>query len=62
VVAVDGVSVAVREGEVVGVAGPTGAGKSTLALLLVRLLEPERGSVGFEGADLLARVERSSDR
>jgi peptide/nickel transport system ATP-binding protein len=54
VVAVDGVSLDVREGEVVGVVGPTGAGKSTLGLLLVRLLEPDAGSVRFEGADLLA--------
>ncbi len=54
VVAVDGVSLDVREGEVVGVVGPTGAGKSTLGLLLVRLLEPDGGSVRFEGADLLA--------
>jgi peptide/nickel transport system ATP-binding protein len=54
VVAVDGVSLDVREGEVVGVVGPTGAGKSTLAMLLVRLLEPDGGSVRFEGADLLA--------
>ncbi len=52
--AVDGVSLDVREGEVVGVVGPTGAGKSTLGLLLVRLLEPDAGSVRFEGADLLA--------
>jgi peptide/nickel transport system ATP-binding protein len=52
--AVDGVSLDVREGEVVGVVGPTGAGKSTLAMLLVRLLEPDEGSVRFEGADLLA--------
>jgi len=54
VVAVDGVSLDVREGEVVGVVGPTGAGKSTLALLLVRLLEADGGSVRLEGADLLA--------
>ena len=52
--AVRGVSIAVREGEVVGVAGSTGAGKSTLARLLVRLEEPDHGTVVFEGRDLFA--------
>ena len=54
VAAVRGVSLEVREGEVVGVAGPTGAGKSTLARLLVRVEEPDHGTVTFEGRDLLA--------
>ncbi len=51
--AVKGVSLDVREGEVVGLAGSTGAGKSTLARLLVRLEEPDDGTVSFEGRDLL---------
>jgi peptide/nickel transport system ATP-binding protein len=50
--AVDGVSLEVHAGEVVGVAGPTGAGKSTLALALVRLVEPDRGTLELDGADL----------
>ncbi|HLF41206.1 MAG TPA: ABC transporter ATP-binding protein [Acidimicrobiia bacterium] len=54
VAAADGVAIDVREGEVVGIVGPTGGGKSTVARLLVRLLEPDAGSVWFEGADLLA--------
>ncbi len=52
--AVDGVSVDVREGEVVGLVGATGAGKSTLGMLLLRLLEPDGGSVRLDGRDLLA--------
>lgn len=52
--AVDGISVDVREGEVVGVVGATGAGKSTLAMLLVRLVEPDAGTVELEGEQLLA--------
>ncbi|MFP5377456.1 MAG: ABC transporter ATP-binding protein, partial [Acidimicrobiia bacterium] len=52
--AVDDVSVEVHEGEVVGVVGATGAGKSTLGMLLVRLLEADGGEVRFEGRDLLA--------
>ena len=52
VAAVDGVDLAVREGEVVGLVGATGAGKSTLASLLVALLAPDEGTVVFEGLDL----------
>lgn len=52
--AVDGVSLDVREGEVVGLVGATGAGKSTLGSLLVRLLEPDAGDIRFEGRDFLA--------
>jgi peptide/nickel transport system ATP-binding protein len=53
VTAVDRVSVEVLEGEVVGLVGASGAGKSTLSSMLVRLLEPDEGSVELEGRDLL---------
>ncbi len=49
----DGVSLDVREGEVVGVVGATGAGKSTLAQCLLGLLPADGGSVALEGRDLL---------
>jgi peptide/nickel transport system ATP-binding protein len=52
--AVDGVSVEVMEGEVVGLVGASGAGKSTLSSMLVRLLDPDDGTVELEGRDLLA--------
>lgn len=51
---VNGVSLEVRAGEVVGLVGATGAGKSTLALVLVRLLEADGGVVEFDGQNLLA--------
>ncbi len=50
---VDDISLDVREGEVVGLVGATGAGKSTLGMLLVRLLDADGGGVTFDGHDLL---------
>ena len=53
-VAVDDVDISVREGQVVGLVGSTGAGKSTLAAMLGRLLDPDAGTVELEGRDFLA--------
>jgi peptide/nickel transport system ATP-binding protein len=47
--AVDGVSFTVRKGETLGIVGESGCGKSTTARLLVRLIEPDRGDVAFDG-------------
>lgn len=55
---VNEVSLHVREGEVLGLVGATGAGKSTLALLMARLLEPDGGTIEFAGEDLL-RMDRA---
>jgi D-methionine transport system ATP-binding protein len=58
VVAVDGVDLAVRDGEVYGVLGRSGAGKSTL-LRCVNLLErPDEGTVTVDGVNLSALPER----
>ncbi|MEV5555960.1 ABC transporter ATP-binding protein [Nonomuraea wenchangensis] len=42
----------VPAGRTVAIVGPTGAGKSTLVQLLVRLVDPDRGAVLLDGADL----------
>lgn len=52
--AVEQVDFTVRRGETFGIAGESGSGKTTLARLLLRLLEPTRGTIRFDGEDLLA--------
>lgn len=58
VVAADEVSLEVEEGEVVGLLGESGCGKTTLLLAVLGLLSPParvmRGSIRFRGRDLLA--------
>jgi ABC-type glutathione transport system ATPase component len=52
--AVDGVSFSVAAGETFAVVGESGCGKTTLARMLLRLIEPDSGQVQFDGKDLLA--------
>ena len=47
--AVDDVSFAVQKGETLGIVGEFGCGKSTTARLLMRLIEPDAGTVIFDG-------------
>jgi ABC-2 type transport system ATP-binding protein len=58
--ALDGVSFAVREGEVFGLLGPNGAGKSTTVRVLVTLTHPDAGSASVAGRDV--RTERNAVR
>jgi peptide/nickel transport system ATP-binding protein len=52
VVAVDGVSIRIEEGETLALVGESGSGKSTLGRILLMLIEPDEGKIIFEGIDL----------
>lgn len=57
--AVDGVSLTVRKGEVLGLLGPNGSGKTTLMNLISGALKPSEGRLLIEGSDLTgARPDR----
>ncbi|HWW76064.1 MAG TPA: ABC transporter ATP-binding protein [Pyrinomonadaceae bacterium] len=58
-VAVDGVSFAVRPGEVVGLLGPNGAGKTTTINMVLGVLEPTAGAIFVEGIDLARQRSRA---
>jgi peptide/nickel transport system ATP-binding protein len=56
--AVDGISVTIKEGEVLALVGESGSGKSTLGRMLVTLETPTSGAVYFMGKEVKGRNER----
>lgn len=59
--ALQGVSVQIDPGSIVGLLGPNGAGKSTLMKILTGYLQPDTGSVTIDGFDVLTQT-RSAQR
>ena len=60
-VVLDNIDLEIRRGEIVAVVGPSGIGKSTLADLVLRFYDPQRGVVTIDGRDI-RRLRQSSYR
>ena len=62
VIAVDGVSLTISQGEILGLVGESGCGKSTLSRIIMQLLPPDSGSVRLGKTDLTALPRREIRR
>ena len=60
--AVDGVDLAVRQGEIYGFLGPNGAGKTTVIRMLVTLLAPTAGRAMVAGLDVMTQADQVRSR
>ncbi len=60
--AVDSLSIRVEEGEVFGLVGPDGAGKTTTLRMICGLLDPTSGSVKVEGDEVSANIDKVKDK
>ncbi|MFK4825759.1 ABC transporter ATP-binding protein [Paenochrobactrum sp. BZR 588] len=57
--AVNGISLSLQKGEVLGIVGESGCGKSTFARMLLGLMPPSTGHISFNGTDL-AKLDRKA--
>ncbi|MBY0362569.1 MAG: ABC transporter ATP-binding protein [Phreatobacter sp.] len=62
VVAVDGVSFEVHEGEILGIIGPNGCGKSTLFNCILGQLVPSAGDIRLDGVDVTGSTPEAMNR
>jgi len=58
--AIDGITFEVLRGEVLGLVGESGSGKTTLGRVILRLEDPDSGSIRFEGRDYTSVKDRST--
>jgi len=58
--AVDGVSIAIAKGEVVGLVGESGCGKSTLGRMVAGILEPTSGEIHYKGKAVAAKTGKDA--
>ncbi|MFN7935026.1 MAG: ABC transporter ATP-binding protein [Bryobacteraceae bacterium] len=62
VTAVDGLSLSVAKGEIFGIVGPDGAGKTTTLRIVCGLMDPTSGTVRVTGLDVTKETEAVKDR